>query len=140
MLPCPFLVNYKFFAVNIYQYIAASNPEFVRVICGKYGYSLQNVQTTDDLGVCLEQVVAQEGEPAFREIVDEHPDKELILEMYASSPAQMQEKKCKCQGEKTSKVDQYLNAATGSTSSLQQGNLFIVAAALILAVAIISKK
>lgn len=126
--------------MTIYDYIAINDPDFVRVICNKYGYSIQNVQTVDQLGVCLQQIVAEEGEGVFREIVDQHPDKDLILEMYASEAATAApgEKKCKCDG-KGSKVQEYLQAASGS-NGLQQGNLFLIAAALILAVAIIVKK
>lgn len=67
--------------MNMYQYVAVSNPSMAKAICHKYGYQLSNVKNPKDLGVCLEQLVNQEGESALKDIILNHPDRELIIEM-----------------------------------------------------------
>ena len=69
--------------MNVYQYIAESNPHFAKGILHKYGYHATNIRTNKDLGECLKKLVSVEGEGAFNEIMDKHPDKEVIMEMYA---------------------------------------------------------
>jgi len=67
------------------QYVAASDPNFARNICMKFGYTVPPVRNPRELGGLLDQLVEMEGEPAFIEILDHHPDKELILESYGTS-------------------------------------------------------
>lgn len=123
--------------MNVYQYIAQNNPDVARSVCTQFGLEFTNVSTVDDLAQCLETTVAQEGEPALRLIMEEHPDKDLILELFSGQSGQS---KCKCSGEKKSaSVDKYVAAAQGGNQT-HQGNLFLIAATLILAVAIIVKK
>lgn len=126
--------------MDIYTYVAASNPYQAKSLLHKYGYSATNIKDTNDLGICLKKLVSQEGEGAFSDIVDCHPDKGVILEMYA--PKKEEHKNCSGDCGCRTK-DQYKNASGDSevkTSSVtQQTSVFILAAALLLAAAIIVK-
>jgi hypothetical protein len=51
-----------------------------KAICHKYGYKISGVQSKNDLGLVLEQLVAKEGEPALKDIVHNHPDRDIIIE------------------------------------------------------------
>jgi hypothetical protein len=64
--------------MSVYNYIAESNPYFAKGICHKYGYETTNIRSKADLGQCLKRLVANEGEPAFRDIMENHPEKSLV--------------------------------------------------------------
>lgn len=128
--------------MDVYHYLAHNNPYAAKAICNKFGYRTTNINSKADLGDALKQVVSAEGEPALREVVSNHPDKELIIEMYApqhevyKAADGTSEVGKPCVGcAKTTEKEHYLNAI-GSKS---ETNTFLMAAALILAVAIISK-
>ncbi len=66
--------------MNMYNYIAQNNPTMAKAICHKYGYGLKSCKNTADLGICLQQLVAREGDNALEDIVKHHPDRDIILE------------------------------------------------------------
>ena len=130
--------------MDIYTYIAASNPYQAKSILHKYGYSAQNVRTESDLGQCLKKLVAYEGEDAFHDVLESHPDKGVIIEKWVS---QNQSKElnfsggcdCGCKH----KNDQAYNNFAGFenlSKTAKETSVFILAAALLLAAAIIVKK
>lgn len=127
--------------VDIYQYIAENDQNGCKMIANQYGYSLADVQTADDMADVLEDLVAREGETAFYQVLDMHPDKQVILEVYGkremSNAAQPQQAAapCGCK-DKAAKHGSMLNQGF----TMQQGNLFLIAAALLLSVAIITRK
>lgn len=130
--------------MDVYHYLAHNNPYAAKAICNKFGYRTTNINSKSDLGDALKQVVSAEGEPALREVVSNHPDKELIIEMYAPQHEVYKaadgstETGKPCNGcAKATEKEHYLTAAGFKTSS--ETNTFLMAAALILAVAIISK-
>ncbi len=127
----------KFIAVNIFQYVAENDEYAARSICNKHGFAMQNADTPDAMAVCLEQLVSEVGEPAMVDIVNVHPDKDLILEVYATSKGGVEEKKCNCNKKKA--MQEYVNGGKSEGFLSSQGNLFIIAAALLLSVAVISK-
>ncbi len=132
----------------MYHYIAQNNPSMAKAICHKYGYEIVNVKKPADLGICLEQVVSKEGEPALKDIVLNHPDRDLILEVAANEnfvgidgSASKNESKCdKCK----SSYNEYMNfvgeekAARQSASA--QTNTYLLASAFLLGIAIIATK
>lgn len=127
--------------ISVYQYIAANDPYGAKSICNKYSYQIQNVQTTDDVATCLEQLVAQEGEPAFKDLMALHPDRDIITELYGtqlpSAPAAKGDGGCKDCGK--SSVQAAIQAAQQNTGfTMHQGNTFLFAGVLILAVAIVA--
>ena len=129
--------------MTIYDYVATANPSESTRIINKFGYS---VSDNRDMGSNLRYLVSQEGEPALKAVLNAHPDKDIILEAF-SVPNMEPQDSCTCKGKKCScKRDDYANASgadgniTQASMSAHQTNVFLFAAALILAVAIITKK
>jgi hypothetical protein len=130
--------------MDIYTYIASSNPYQARAILHKYGYSVKDARTPTDIGTCLKQLVVYEGEDAFNDILESHPDKNVLLEKYSSK------EKSGCEGGKCScakcvaKEVSYMNfngkEENKSGSNVREISIFIIASALLLASAILVKK
>jgi hypothetical protein len=145
--------------MDIYTYIASSNPHQARALLHKYGYEPQNVSDESDLGVCLKKLVAYEGEDAFHEILTHHPDSNVIIEKYqrekdankesnfvnvSGQPMIMNPCGGGCSG--CMNRDRNFSNVSGNTDeeksqkSKSEVSVFIMAAALMLAAAIIVKK
>ena len=129
--------------MDMYGYVAENNPSLAKAICHKYGYETVNVKSAGDLGICLQQVVAKEGEAALKDVVNNHPDKELIMEICYS------ENFVGADGINTAKeqqVDSNLVSAFRSEEESRrqflssQNNNNLLAAAFLLGVAIIAAK
>lgn len=129
-------------SINIYEYIAANDTYAAKVVCNKYGYSLQGAETPAQIGYCLEQLVAAEGEAAFRDIVALHPDKGLLVDLYGTPVQQSASEGCGCKKKSESKtIEAMVHSAQQNTGhTLHQGNTFLFAGVLILAVALIACK
>jgi hypothetical protein len=97
------------------------------------------------------------GEPAFKKVMDNHPDKDVILELYASENNKDNDKKeCNCEScrNRTRMNDhlQYLNVTGNGTFAdeksvstnthllANQTNVILVVSALFIATALILKK
>jgi len=116
---------------NLYRYIAASSPRKAAALLRKHGYAPVKGFT---LAQCLESLVREEGEPALRDIVDIHPDKNIILEVCAPK-----ETTCNC----AERLDKFLNASgpvSPAHKTQEVTHLFIIGASLVLALAIIKSK
>ena len=68
--------------MTIYEYIARNNPMGAKRVIESFGYV---VTQPKKMGDNLRMLVAQEGEPALKAVVDLHPDKDLILEVFGNS-------------------------------------------------------
>lgn len=134
--------------MDVYQYLAQSDPLAAKAICNKFGYRTINIKDKSDLATALRTVVKEVGEPAVKEIMENHPDKEAILDMcskttehFKSADGTSESVKSGCGGCKgcsqSKEKDHYMNATGAGLAG--QTNTFIIAAALLLAVAIISK-
>ena len=66
--------------MDVYKYVAESNPIMAQSIIESFGYEHAN---TPDMG--LSQVVSKVGEPALKKVMENHPDKEIILEMFSDT-------------------------------------------------------
>ena len=130
--------------VNIYTYTAATNPYFVKSLAHKYGYEFDRDQS---LSSVLEQLVSYEGEPVLREIIENHQDKELFMEYFNKQREAAEEKN----EDNKNKFDigTYLNfsgqieAVKQSVENKQltsQTSMMVLAGALLIAFAIITKK
>lgn len=130
--------------VNIYSYVAASNPYFAKALAHKYGYEFDKDQRLDSV---LQQLVSYEGEIALMEIVENHPDKELFREYFSKKDS---ENKKEDKGKETfSELATYMNF-TGQLTAAQQTaenrkltnetSLMVLAGAILIAFAIITKK
>lgn len=131
--------------MDLYTYVASSNPYQAKAILHKYGYSIKDARTESDLGKCLKSLVAYEGEDAFHDILESHPDKGVIMEVYAKQNVKSEDtKKCNCNGHSCScnREHYFLNASGSDTpsKSVRETSIYIMAAALLLAAAIIVKK
>lgn len=122
--------------MDVYRYVAESNPIGVQGIIESFGYEHAN---TSDMG--LSQLVARVGEPALKKVMDNHPDKEIILELFSK------EKECDCKNNR--RYDGFLNANGGevakekeNTNSIiaQQTNAMILVSALFIFTALMIKK
>lgn len=67
--------------MTIYEYIARNNPIGAKRVIESFGYV---VTQPKKMGDNLRMLVAQEGEPALKAVVDLHPDKDLILEVFGN--------------------------------------------------------
>jgi hypothetical protein len=132
--------------MNIYRYIAENNPDASYNLCMQNGDFL--IESMDELELALQSIVAMGEEQAIK-VLDLHPDKDVITEIFAKSitPAEANKvvpqvvvvepkKECSCNK---------LNA-TGDTPTQQnhsivtQTNTYILLGALIVSMAIISIK
>ena len=68
--------------MTIYEYIARNNPIGAKRVIESFGYV---VTQPKKMGDNLRMLVAQEGEPALKAVVDLHPDKDLNLEVFGNS-------------------------------------------------------
>ena len=125
--------------MDVYKYVAESNPIVAQGIIESFGYEHAN---TPDMG--LSQVVAKVGEPALKKVMENHPDKEIILEMFSDK----QTSTCGC-GCGARKQEGFLNAdgnfakekeSTSSSMIAQQTNAMILVSALFIFTALMIKK
>jgi hypothetical protein len=138
--------------MDIYTYISTSNPYQAKAILHKYGYSTQGVKDAEDLGACLKQLVAYEGESAFSDILGSHPDIGVIIEKYNSEKKENfmnyngnNANGCGCGCSANRQNDRNYNNFSGDVANVasrssREVSAFILAAALMLAAAIIVKK
>ena len=128
----------------MYGYVAENDPNMARAICHKYGYRIQGVQSKADLGVVLEQLVAKEGESALRDIVKNHPDRDLIVEVETGSSSEMPIRQLPSESERSVTYADFMNYIGEEkgqrTNTVSQTNTFLLASAFLLGVAIITSK
>ena len=126
--------------MNVYTYIVECNPNEAYEICKKYGFF--NIQSTEEMAKCLETIIANEGEDAFKEMMELHPDKEVIVELFSqkkNDEPQPVAAPVLVEAPKQVSADGSVNA-TGQNGLVNQTNTYILVAALIISVAIISMK
>ena len=134
--------------MDLYTYIASSNPYQAKALLYKYGYSTEGVRNDEDLGVCLKKLVAYEGVNAFNDVLSSHPDKEVIIEKFASenkTENKNSDSNCSCNSCNHKRNElQYMNfnglSDAISNKSKSEVSVFILVSALLLATAIIVKK
>lgn len=129
--------------MDIYTYVASCNPYQAKAIIHKYGYSTTNVKNEGDLGICLKKIVAYEGENAFNDVLDSHPDRNVLIEKYSAENKKeanfSNANGCGCKSHDM----QYMNFVGNENqnkSSTKEIGIIIIASALLLASAIIVKK
>lgn len=131
--------------MSVYKYVAQSNPHGAVAIINSFGY---DVTDNRDLGQSLTELVANEGEPALKKVMENHPDKDIILEMFSNGATE--KKDCNCSKCKEKHNNEYFSNATGketvkssapneSNSLAHQTNVILVVSALFIATALIIK-
>jgi hypothetical protein len=139
--------------MNVYLYIAENNPDAAYEICKKYGYF--NINSMEDLADSLKSIVAEHGQGSLEEILNIHPEKEVILEifdkkkvidtkpfeevvqlMFEKNKPVEKEKDCGCM--KSADASPSITAAPSAV--VNQTNTYILVGALIVSIAILSMK
>ncbi len=127
--------------MTMYDYIANTNPRGAKEIIQSYGYKVVNPRS---MGANLRMLVAQEGEPALRNIVELHPDKEIILEVMGSDNKNNFLGADGLSGlgliAENNKNQQAQLQSSDSTKLAMQTNALVMVAAIIIAAAIITNK
>jgi hypothetical protein len=133
---------------TVYDYIAKNNPQGAKSLCESYGYQVRNPRS---MSQNLKTLVNNEGEDALLSLMNMHPDKEFILEVF-SKPTEKEEKtsNCGCQnniGNSPYLLEHFINASGRQENNSSEAkalatntNTIIFASCLVLAVAIIFKK
>jgi hypothetical protein len=136
-----------------YNDIAKRNPQGAVSVISSFGYEILDRR---NLGQSLNELVANEGEPALRKVMNIHPDKDIILELFGNKNQDSNSSsQCKCgscsNGQNRNRQDQYLNATgniptttsekndTHSTTLAHQTNAMLLIASLFIATALIIK-
>jgi len=124
--------------MNVYHYIAESDPIKANELCKKYGY-YQN-QYIEDIPICLQQIVAEHGEPAFKEILALHPDKDVILEVFQTKEQPQQEPTMLQQPKQDCSCMMNADGTTNALSITSNTNTMILLAAIVISISIIAIK
>lgn len=138
--------------MNVYLYIAQNSPDAAYEICKKYGYF--NVQSFEELASCLQSIVAEHGESSLKEVLDIHPDREVILELNDKKKVEEppieeliqkvfdrnRKKEDDCSCKKSADASVAAPAAVQPSPLANQTNTYILVGALIVSIAILSMK
>ena len=129
--------------MSLYLYIAESNPDACVMLLHKYGYANQQLNSIEDVATATQGMVAAEGEPAFKDLLKLHPDKDVIVEQF--SPAQVPVKafvgcdgSSGCGGGCGGNHKNASGDANQTANIATQTNTFILLGAVIVAVAILT--
>lgn len=143
---------------DLYNYVAANNPTGAKALLDKYGYDASQVVTVEALGSGLATMVKENGEPALRDLLAIHPDKDALLQEFgmtaSAAPAGTPAKSpCGCGGgggckganalaAYLDKTDNSSGNGNGNATSnmMQHSNMLLVGGILILVVALIVTK
>lgn len=140
--------------MSVYQYVAQSDPRGTQRLIESFGYNITN---QNDLGRSLAELVSNVGEPALKEVMKLHPDKDILLELNAS---EISSSDCGCNSCKAKRHNHgYMNAdgvpptsvASNSTPDTaihnnntnilaHQTNTILVLATLVIVASIMLKK
>lgn len=139
--------------------IAKRNPQGAVSVISSFGYEILDRR---NLGKSLNELVANEGEPALIKVMEIHPDKDIILELFGnkntsnSTSGNFKDAKCgcaTCNNNNISKAEQYMNASgneslssntlskdnSQSNTLAHQTNAILIVATLFIATALIIK-
>lgn len=142
-----------------YNDIATRNPQGAVAVISSFGYEITD---RSNLGQSLNELIAQEGEPALRKVMEIHPDKDVILELFSNQISAPEKKECGCSScskkheerheeRYAEKHEHYMNASgsgvavsqpTNTSSSnilAHQTNAILVVASLFIATVLILK-
>jgi hypothetical protein len=75
--------------------IVLRNPKGAKKFLGQYGVSAKNPQ---DAVLKINNIISKKGDPALKELVSIHPDRELILENYSNACGSCQFSNCSGNG------------------------------------------
>jgi hypothetical protein len=123
--------------MNVYQYIAENNPDAAYEVCKSYGY--HDINTLEDLSHCLEMCVGNNGQEAFKNIMDLHPDKDALVELFTVNNINQQPMEVIVK-ETIPTTAVVKNADGGGTTLVNKTNLYILGGAALIAFTILLSK
>jgi len=132
--------------MTVYQYIAENNPDAAYGVCQQYGY--YNINDLSQLAQCLEIIVGQNGEEGLSKVMELHPDKDTLLELFKKKqddivevviPTQTPQEIAPPQSEPITQLSSQDNMknADGNSMLVNKTNLYILLGASLVAFAII---
>ena len=134
--------------MSVYKYIAELNPDQANQFCVQQG--IPDASNTDELANNLVSIVAQNGELALKKIMQLHPDKEIILDMFKCSSCERQQQTTlpTMMDAGITEVNPLMERplqsgfinASGVTDVAKNTNAIILVSAVVVALAIISIK
>ena len=128
--------------MSVYRYIAELNPVKANDLCVRNGY--EDAMNANELSNNLLSMVARNGELALKKIMEIHPDKEAILELFRQDESIVVQPKMDSGIVEVRPLQYNQNQnfryqnATGNIAS-QTNNIILVAAVLV-SLAIISQQ
>lgn len=123
--------------MSVYKYIVESNPDASYEVCKKYGFF--RIADLDEMANSLQEIVAQGGEDSFKDVMDLHPDKDVILELFQKKSdlnAPHTKQDCGCRNSSFQNRRRLANAAGPNVAN--QTGTYIMIGALLVSLAIIS--
>lgn len=125
--------------MNVYQYIAYNNPDAAFEVCKGYGY--HDINTLEDLSHCLEMCVANNGKDAFKNIMDLHPDKDALVELFTVvNNINQQPMEVIVKETIVPSTASVVKNADGGTTLVNKTNLYILGGAALIAFTILLSK
>jgi hypothetical protein len=124
--------------MNVYQYIANNNPDAAYEVCKSYGY--HDINTLDDLSQSLEICVANNGQDALKNIMELHPDKDALVELFSVKNINQQPLQEVLLKEAIMPMPPSVKNADGEGSLVNKTNLYILGGAALIAFTILLSK
>jgi len=136
----------KIKTMTVYQYIAENNPDAAYELCKQYGY--YDINDFPQLAQCLEVIVGQNGEEGLSRVMELHPDKDTLLELFKKkqddivevtipTTAPIIQQTAPPTSEPYTQLSSQQKNADGSSILVNQTNLFILGGAILITFAII---
>ncbi len=99
---------------DFFQHIVDNNPGGAADLCRAYQLDVQN---TDEVEQGLYIIVDQGGEQGLRDVLQLHPEKNMLLDMFGNSSEVCQDEKC--MGCRLNRMLIATNQADGARSAMQ---------------------
>jgi hypothetical protein len=122
--------------MNVFKYIAVCNPALANEVTQSRG--LPYSTNSDEVAYFLQCIVADEGENGLRAVMEVHPDKDTTIELFAPKPEIVTEKEIIEKPVFVSATGEPKNEI--KVASAQKTNLYVIAGALLISLAILSIK
>lgn len=126
--------------MNTYEYISRTAPVEAIQVMTNAGYDTDWIRTESELCTAMEEFVGNEQERGLKALLEIHPDRDMITEFFGSSNNNAAKPDCGCK--KKNNLSEAKSDNSVSSMIMHQGNICLMAAALIFGIAVIvnSKK
>lgn len=121
--------------MTVYEYIAENNGIKANEFCVNNGFN--DACNTEELSNNLMAVVAQNGELSLKKVMELHPDKDVLVELFQPKN-QIENIKEIVRPPMMMSSGAYMNATGNTVATSKETNTMILIAALIISVAVVS--